>query len=402
MSPQEGRTGRIGLALSGGGFRATVFHLGVLARLAEQRCLENVEIVSTVSGGSLAAALVMACNGMRWPSSAEYLDRVLPAAREKMTSQDLQGAVIGDVLRFPLRLLHTRADEMSRELQKRWALTGRLSDLPEHPRWIINSTCYETARNWRFERGRMADSSFGHTADTDLPLADAVTASCGFPGLVGPLVLDTRQHSWTRPEGRVRSHYAFRRLHLWDGGVCDNLGVEGMHSFLNGWEQNVDLLLISDGCARSRPEPYRTWNAPRRLIFGLMLEEIRSLRFRALVERARNHDDQVCYFLIGSSCQDVLRFTGREADMERIGGYVQSDPERERAAYFQTTIRRLRQPEFECLFRHGFEVADYTLYGCYPERFRYLGYGKSRAHVVQPEPVRPLAWMQRVSAALHG
>lgn len=401
MSAGKGTMGKIGLALSGGGFRATVFHLGVLARLAEQRCLEDVELVSTVSGGSLAAALVMACNGMRWPTSAGYLDHVLPAAREKMTTQDLQGAVIGDVLRFPLRLFHTRADEMSRELQKRWAVTGPLSGLPEHPRWMINSTCYETGRNWRFERQRMGDSSFGHTTDTDIPLADAVTASCGFPGLVGPLVLDTRKHSWARPEGSVRSQPAFRRLHLWDGGVCDNLGVEGMHSFLNGWEQNVDLLLISDGCARGRPEPYRTWKAPRRLIFGLMLEEIRSLRFRAIVERARNHDDQVCYFQIGSSCQDVLSFTGREGDIERISGNVQCDQDRERAAYFETTIRRLRQPEFECLFRHGFEVADYTMYGCYPERFRYLGYVNSRVCPGQPEPVKPHAWLQRVRVALR-
>jgi len=169
MSAEKSSMGKIGLALSGGGFRATVFHLGVLARLAEQRCLEDVELVSTVSGGSLAAALVMACNGMRWPTSAGYLDHVLPAAREKMTTQDLQGAVIGDVLRFPLRLFHTRADEMSRELQKRWAVTGPLSGLPEHPRWMINSTCYETGRNWRFERERMGDSSFGHTTDTDIP-----------------------------------------------------------------------------------------------------------------------------------------------------------------------------------------------------------------------------------------
>ena len=39
----------IGLALSGGGFRATVYHLGVLARLAEQDLLEKVTYISSVS-----------------------------------------------------------------------------------------------------------------------------------------------------------------------------------------------------------------------------------------------------------------------------------------------------------------------------------------------------------------
>lgn len=48
--------GKIGLALSGGGFRASFFHLGVLARLAEMDALRGVEVLSTVSGGSIAGA----------------------------------------------------------------------------------------------------------------------------------------------------------------------------------------------------------------------------------------------------------------------------------------------------------------------------------------------------------
>ena len=46
-----------GLALSGGGFRASFFHLGVLARLAEMDLLRRVEVISTVSGGSIIGAL---------------------------------------------------------------------------------------------------------------------------------------------------------------------------------------------------------------------------------------------------------------------------------------------------------------------------------------------------------
>lgn len=71
---------RIGLALSGGGFRATVFHLGVVARLAEQDVLEEVRLLSTVSGGSLCVGLIYAQNDFRWPTSVEYYDKVLPRA----------------------------------------------------------------------------------------------------------------------------------------------------------------------------------------------------------------------------------------------------------------------------------------------------------------------------------
>jgi len=57
MSRQESRSVRFGLALSGGGLRAALFHIGVLTRLAELRLLPQVQVVSTVSGGSIVGAL---------------------------------------------------------------------------------------------------------------------------------------------------------------------------------------------------------------------------------------------------------------------------------------------------------------------------------------------------------
>jgi len=47
---------RIALALSGGGFRASVFHLGVLRRLSEAGWLGKVDAISTVSGGSIVGS----------------------------------------------------------------------------------------------------------------------------------------------------------------------------------------------------------------------------------------------------------------------------------------------------------------------------------------------------------
>ena len=64
---------KIALALSGGGFRATVYHLGVMARLARENHLEEVGLISSVSGGSLCAGLVFTLNGVKWPGSQEYL-----------------------------------------------------------------------------------------------------------------------------------------------------------------------------------------------------------------------------------------------------------------------------------------------------------------------------------------
>lgn len=48
---------KLGLALSGGGLRAALFHVGVLAQLAQMGLLRPVEVLSTVSGGSIIGAL---------------------------------------------------------------------------------------------------------------------------------------------------------------------------------------------------------------------------------------------------------------------------------------------------------------------------------------------------------
>jgi NTE family protein len=54
---ESSATPKLGLALSGGGFRAAYFHIGVLARLAERGLLREVEVISTVSGGSIVGVL---------------------------------------------------------------------------------------------------------------------------------------------------------------------------------------------------------------------------------------------------------------------------------------------------------------------------------------------------------
>ncbi len=76
---------RIGIALSGGGERAVVFHLGVLARLADEGLLEEITFLSTVSGGSMTIGLVHALLGNRWPGSAAFLTTVVPEARRRLT-----------------------------------------------------------------------------------------------------------------------------------------------------------------------------------------------------------------------------------------------------------------------------------------------------------------------------
>jgi NTE family protein len=388
---------KIGLALSGGGFRATVFHLGVLARLAEEDRLEDETFISTVSGGTLCAGLVYAQSNWGWPSSDHFKNVVLPKAREILTTQDLQLGLIERALRNPLTIFETRADDVSALLRERWGITAKLRDLAKRPRWLINATCYESGKNWRFERFRMGDYRFGYTYDTNLPLSDAMAASAGFPGLVGALPLDTHSYSWfkyadkskelkepTDPDADLQRDTesimpAFPTVHLWDGGVYDNLGLEGLHNFMTGWREGVDFLMVSDASGRSKPEAYQPgWRALYRIITGVMMDQIRSLRSRAVLEQMVIHKRPGGFFQIGNTCQEVLEDSPKKDEAAKLCPQCLSPEEAKRAANMETVIRKLTQEEFERLFRHGFEVADYTLYAYHSNEFKYIGYADSR------------------------
>lgn len=384
---------KIALALSGGGFRATVFHLGVLARLAEEKRLEEVNYLSTVSGGSLCAGLVFARNNFAWPTSSEYKQQVLPQVREVMTQVDLKGALIRRVLTRFFEITDTRADDLSILMQEHWGIDIALKGLPETPRWMINATCYETGKNWRFERFRMGDYVFGYTYDTDLPLSDAMAASAGFPGLIGALALETAPYNWfkyktdeqdtlvidaetSRQKKTTSIPPAYSPVHLWDGGVYDNHGLEGLHDFVSGWREDIDFLLVSDAAGRSKPEAFHPGaKALQRIITGIMMNQIRSLRSRAILERIINHGDRGAFLQIGNSCETVLQDAGRASEIRTKCSGCLSAEEANRAAMMETDIAMLDDETFERLFRHGFEVADYTLYAYNPDLFQYLGYG---------------------------
>lgn len=392
---------KIALALSGGGFRATVFHLGVLARLAEENHLEDVTFLSTVSGGSLCVGLIHALNGNRWPTSEQYLQSVAPQARHVLTTKDLQGAMLTRVLSALWGIFGTRADDLSALMQEQWGVTASLRDLPEHPRWMINATCYETGKNWRFERFRMGDYLFGYSNDTDLPLSDAMAASAGFPGLIGPLVLDATSRSWFKykqpvsekalvkdPDAQQKrktepAEPLYPEVHLWDGGVYDNHGLEGLHDFIDGWRQDVEFLIVSDGAGRSSPEKYqRGLKALMRIATGIMMDQIRSLRARAILERLINHKDPGSFLQIGNTCASVLRAAGREDEIPQLCPSCLSDEQAHLAETMATVIRKLTEEEHDRLYRHGFEVADYTLYAYNADSYKFIGYPNSRAAAV--------------------
>lgn len=387
---------KLTLALSGGGFRASVFHLGVLARLAKENRLEDIVLLSTVSGGSLITGMIYASNGFTWPGSKDFLLKVVPKAFDAFTNQDMQGSLIRRALGTFWTLLETRAGDLSALMQKNWGVTAKLSSLPPHPRWMINATCYETGKNWRFERFRMGDYLFGYTNDTDFPLSDAMAASAGFPGLIGGLVLKTTGKDWFTYESKVdptrevenqseEVHWnkvpitpRYPAVHLWDGGAYDNHGLEGIHDFQTGWSKKFGFLIVSDAAGQSGEASFkRGVPALMRLATGIMMAQVRSLRSRAILERIINHpEDQGVFLKMGNSCEYILKSAQKSDLIEQYRQGMLTLEDVRLASTFPTVIRKLTPVEFEALFHHGYEIADTTLSCWYPDQFHHVPYQK--------------------------
>ena len=369
----------IGLALSGGGMRAAIFHLGLLGRLASDDLLERVTFVSTVSGGSLGTGLVYSLSGKRWPASQEFLDTIAPQARRLMTRTDLQVDAILRLPRRPQHLLYGRAKVLAESIEKLWGVEGLVNELPDEPRWVINATAYESGKNWRFMRKRMGDYKLNHTPEPAFPLASAMAASAAFPILIGPLVLRTKGFAWSRFTGESRhatlpTETRVPSVHLWDGGVYDNLGVEPLFKSGGRYRDEYNFLIVSDASTPlgvERPLPFRR---ARRLI-NIAMDQVRSLRARQLVEHFSSHPNSGAYLKAGRAARYILEQAGiDEEEMAAAVGTCLSEEDAGRALGHKTTLRRPSEEQFDRLYRHGWEVADCTLSAYSTDLFGRLGF----------------------------
>ena len=137
---------KIGLALSGGGVRATVFHLGVLKRIADSPRWQDITFLSTVSGGSLCIALVFEKAGRCWPNAQNFAEQCLPEIRRLLTTCDLEGRYKRLLFIKPWLFLHGRASVIAKLIRELWGIASNVSQMPDPPRWEICATCYETGK----------------------------------------------------------------------------------------------------------------------------------------------------------------------------------------------------------------------------------------------------------------
>lgn len=271
----------IALCLSGGGYRAMLFHLGSLWRLNEAGLLRKLDRVSSVSGGSITAGVL----GMNWSSLgfdeacvARAFDQQVVAPVRRLAGKTLdRGAIIGGGL-----LPGTISDRVNRGYARYLFGDRTLQDLPADgngPRFVINATNVQSGVLWRFSRPLMGDWRVGLIRDPDLPLSLAVTASSAFPPVLSPMVLDLDPDRYEVASGHDLTSDAYRdEVVLTDGGVYDNLGLE------TAWKRYMTIL-VSDGGGRFEPDatPHRDWIRHSTGILSIIDGQVRSLRKRQVV-----------------------------------------------------------------------------------------------------------------------
>jgi NTE family protein len=218
----------LALALSGGGFRASLAALGVLRFLADADLLQRVRWVSSVSGGSVAHGLFAhhyAALERKQFSPQAFDQFVIEPFIERISTNSLVWKLILNLWRVigPRTRTHLLADGFDE-----WFYRERLLEhLPESCRFVFNAANLTTGVRFGFERDVFGDYVLGRctTAGSGLRLADAVAASAAFPGAMAPLVL--RSFDFPCAQNRVPK--------LVDGGAYDNMGLEAVDDLPNAF-----------------------------------------------------------------------------------------------------------------------------------------------------------------------
>jgi NTE family protein len=279
--PEEKRDGTA-LCMSGGGYRAALFHLGALRRLNELGVLSQIDTFTSVSGGSIMAAQLATFLAGAEATAGKPIDGFDPGVAEPMRAFAGRDVRTGAAL----ARLHPRnwltPGAQSEALAAAYAqgpAPGKLADLPEKPRFVFLASDMRFRDQWVFDTGlrRVGSSAAGHQPLGDWTLAQAVAASSCVPGAFGAV------HTRHEPSALKGGSYAepdrdrlVGEIDLSDGGMFDNLGLEPV------WRDHKTLL-VSDAAPSFKPDPDVgwLWSALRQGV--ILLEQATEVRKRWLV-----------------------------------------------------------------------------------------------------------------------
>lgn len=336
----------IGLCLSGGGYRAMLFHVGALWRLYETGVLKRANRVSSVSGGSITSGVL----ALKWSrlgfdlaaGTADFVREVVEPIRGLAgETLDVSG-VLGGIL-----LPGSIAERVAAAYRKHLFGDATLQDLPDEPRFVINATSVQSAALWRFSKPYMADYRVGMVERPTIALATAVAASSAFPPVLSPMTLALDPAAFKPKSGQdlQRPPYTDEAV-LTDGGVYDNLGLETVF-------KRYDTVLVSDagGKTQAEPEPEVDWVRHSMRALDLIDNQVRSLRKRELIAAYRQGMRKGAYWGIRTGIADYQLADPLPCPQERTL----------ELAATPTRLKRMPSRLQERLINWGYAVCDAAL-----------------------------------------
>jgi NTE family protein len=329
----------VGLSLSGGGFRATLFHLGAIRRLNEFGILPKLTTVSSVSGGSILNGFLAS----RLPSPlANGIADFGSSASEPMR----QFCSL-DIRRWLALEGFIPGTHDSAGLAKQYDqhLTGGklLKDIPAAPVHVFCSTDLAYGVNWMFKKQQCGDYQAGfQDTPADWRVGTAVAASSCFPPVFRPLNLNLDPSKLTG--GKIspspQRDKCIRDITFSDGGVYDNLGLEPI------WKDH-EIVLTSDGGALFplAGDTGFAWEIGR--FISIPEDQALALRKRWLISNFLSENLKGTYWGIGSTAFEYGVQQGYSEDLAK--NFV---------AAIRTDLDSFSDAEASVLENHGYWLAD--------------------------------------------
>ncbi len=339
---------RSALALSGGGFRATLYHCGAFLRLNELGLLPTIERIASVSGGSIAAGrLAVRWNNLKFNNAGqainledEVIDPIRIFCRRKV---DLTSVGVGGLL--PILSI---GDVLTRTYNKHLGLNDKtLQDIPDVPQFIFMATNLQTGRAVRLSKKRLADFRLGEIRYPDVSVATSVAASSAFPPVLSPVKIDLDINDWEDFKGTdlYKNPEFAKTLLLTDGGAYDNLGLETVDTF--------KTLLISDAGApfSTQSDNQTLWHQQVLRALDIATDQARALRKRYIFDQHNVKNRRLAFWGIDQNLSRSRLKGALPCPVDVTTGLSE----------IRTRLNRFNDREQEQLINWGYAASDIAL-----------------------------------------
>lgn len=336
----------IALCLSGGGYRAMLFHTGAIWRLNELGILYKLKTISSVSSGSIIAGTLAAnWQNLDFQSNIAqnfYQEIVEPIRKLASSTIDVPSVVAGAIFG------KNSSNQIVNAYKEHLFGNKTLQDITSNPIFIFNSTNIQSGSLWSFTKQYMGDLRVGEVKNPNIELAVAVAASAAFPIIFPPIKLSLSPKLFTPNSGIDLYDDQYRtQIILTDGGIYDNLGLE------NVWEKH-QVILASDAITSFNNDPVfrKNWFRNILKIFSVINNQVRDLRKLKLIESYKTEKLKGAYWSI---CENIHQ------DYMLEDNLVCSFEQTKLLSRISTRLKKIDQMTQKKLINWGYAVCDASI-----------------------------------------